>query len=461
MKKILLFALALMVLLNPSAQNISGHLPLLADQEIKLEGFKGLQTYSIAEARFDRTGKFSLNYTAADFGVGVLTSADNAPFFVILSGENIEIVGNALSQPARIEVREGLENRAFAKFATEQPRREQALSAWIYLEQIYSADSLFSSHETPLEAIQAEKDRLREEERAFLSTLPPQSYVRWFLPTRKLVSNVANVAKYQPHEVGTSIAAFRALDYADQRMYRSGLLRDAIESHFWLIENSGQPLDRVQEMMQESIDILVDQLVSHDHLLNEITGFLFDLLERHSLFGASEYLALRLLNETGCTLETDLARQLETYRAMRLGSMAADIAFSGAMLKDGASTAIQPKTLSDLKSKYTLVVFAASWCTACRDLVPQLIAHYPKWQAAGVEPVLIALDDNEADFKQFAQSTPFWSFCDYQKWEGRAVHDYYVFGTPTLFLLDASRKIVLRPNSPQHVDSWIDWQIRP
>jgi hypothetical protein len=40
---------------------------------------------------------------------------------------------------------QGYENQAFEKYAQEQPRREQALSAWIYLEKIYALDSLFAA----------------------------------------------------------------------------------------------------------------------------------------------------------------------------------------------------------------------------------------------------------------------------------------------------------------------------
>jgi hypothetical protein len=38
---------------------------------------------------------------------------------------------------------------AFSLYAAEHPRREQALSAWKYLEKIYQLDSLFSVQQLP------------------------------------------------------------------------------------------------------------------------------------------------------------------------------------------------------------------------------------------------------------------------------------------------------------------------
>ncbi len=459
MKWIVVFLLLVVTFPQLAAQTVVGTFDQLAGQAIELRGFNGFETYRIARATCDQQGRVSLDYASSDQGVGYLTTANSKPFIVILSGEDIEFVGASLGLPETIRVVKGEENQFFEQYAREQPRREQALSAWAYLERMYAGDPLFSAHQTPQNAIWQEKERIHREDADFLDILPAGSYIKWFLPTRKLVSSVSTISQYRPEEIEATIAAFRALDYADPRLYRSGLLRDAIEGHFWLIENSGNPLDTAMVMMAESIDLMVDHLLGHDALLNELTSYLFDLLERHSLFGASEHLALRLLNENGCALEDDLSRQLEIYRAMRKGNTAADIDFQDGLLLGGFDQSGLPKKLSDIDSKYTLVVFAAGWCETCRKELPELIGHYPKWRAAGVEVVLISLDDRETDFKQFVGSAPFLSFCDYGQWTSKAAHDYYVFGTPTFFLLDADRQIVLRPNSVQHADAWVEWNL--
>ena len=76
---------------------------------------------------------FEFEYSNSDYGVGYLISADKKPLFVILNGEDIEISGEALSY---IETIKGQENKWFEQYVKEHPRREQALSAWIYLEKI-------------------------------------------------------------------------------------------------------------------------------------------------------------------------------------------------------------------------------------------------------------------------------------------------------------------------------------
>jgi len=283
--------------------------------------------------------------------------------------------------------------------------------------------------------------------------------VRWFLPRCKLVSSVSTIAQHRTEEIPSTITSFRALDYTDQRLYKSSLFKDAIESHFWLLENIGKSLDSVYVEMQRSIDAMLEKLITNEERLNEVTDYLFDLLERHSLFQASEYLALKVLNEVGCTINSDLAKQLETYRAMKKGNTAPDIIFKGDNFAPGYKSKNFPKQLSDLTTQYTLVVFGASWCPTCAEEIPEIAKHYEKWRENDVEVVFISLDEEQEAYINFVKEFPFISVCDYKKWDSQIVNDYYVFGTPTMFLLDNKREILLRPNSVNQVDSWVDWFI--
>ena len=458
-RKLSLLIIGLTFCLGLFSQTITGNLSLLANQSINLEGFNGLESYSISNAIIDDKGNFELVYSKADYGVGYLLSSDKKPLFVLLSGEDIVLAGEALSYLETISVTKGRENQWFEQYAKEHPKRDQALSAWIYLEKMYTADNLFALQQTPQQAIAQEKKRINAEDSTFLAELPKASYVSWFLPMRKLVSGVSTIAQYRPEEIPATIEALRAIDYTDNRLYKSGLFKDAIESHFWLLENSGKSLDSVFIEMQHSIDAMMINLVKDEKKLNEVTDFLFDLLERHSLFQASEYLALKVLNEVSCTIDNDLAKQLESYRAMKKGNIAPDIIFSGDNYAPGYGQNNAPKKLSDLNNNYTVVVFGASWCPKCTEELPEIAKHYSKWKAQGVEVVFVSLDENKEMFKNFTSIFPFISFCDYQKWNSTAVKDYYVFGTPTMYLLNDKREILLRPNSVSQMDAWVDWNL--
>ncbi len=437
---------------------ITGTFPALAGQQVRLVGFNGFDIYTIDQSRADQQGVFKLSFAEKDFGMGYLAAEDNKAFFVILADEVLKLEGEALAFPETIIITSGKQNQQFGQYATEHPRREQALSAWAYLEKIYAHDSLFSIHSSPRKAIEAEKDRIKAEDRTFLNALDSESYVSWFLPTRKLVSSVSTVAQYRPEEIPETVESFRKLDYADPRLYKSGLFKESIESHFWLLENSGHSLDSVYIEMHVSIDRMMEHLVKNEERLNQVTDYLFSLLERHSLFGASEYLALKVLNEVGCTVDANLAKQLESYRAMKKGNIAPDFSFKGDLLAPGyAADGPIPGKLSDLKSEYVVVVFGASWCPKCTEELGKMASVYDKWKKYGVEVVFVSLDVDKKSFTDFSDSFPFISVCDYGKWNSAVVQAWYVSGTPTIYLLNNKREILLRPNSFNQMDAWVDW----
>jgi thiol-disulfide isomerase/thioredoxin len=100
---------------------------------------------------------------------------------------------------------------------------------------------------------------------------------------------------------------------------------------------------------------------------------------------------------------------------------------------------------------------SASWCPKCKEELPAIAKLYNNWKANGVEVVFVSLDDKKEAFESFAKDFPFISVCDFKKWESPIANDYYVFGTPTIYLLDQQREILLRPISVQQMDAWVDW----
>jgi thiol-disulfide isomerase/thioredoxin len=440
-----------------NAQSITGILNQSVNQSIKLEGFNGFKTYPISLSTLDEKGNFKLTYSKSDYGVGYLIANDSKPLFVILSEENIEVLGESLNFIETITIKKGQENQWFEQYAKEHSKREQALSAWNYLEKMYTLEPLLAMQDRVATSIQTEKKRIKAEDAAFLAKLPQSSYVSWFLPTRKLVSAVKAVAQNQPEEIPATIAAFRALDYTDQRLFKSGLFKEALESHYWLLENSAKSVDAVFIEMQTSIDAMMANFVQDNTKLNEVTTHLFELLERHRLFSAAEYLALKVLNETSCTIDSNLARQLESYRAMKMGNIAPDMVFDPSSFAKNTTTL---NKLSDSKSKYTVVVFGASWCPQCQEELPEIANQYSKWKSKDVEVVFIALEEDRSTFRDFVKAFPFPSYSDQKKWDTKMAMDYFVFATPTMFLLDNKREIIMRPNSVKQMDAWVDLHLK-
>ena len=143
-RSILLTFLLSICLFNVNAQqNLSGNFPLLKGQTIRLVGFKGFEIYTIDSTKVSEQGTFMLKYADQDLGMAYIAAADNKAYFVVLANEKLEIKGEILSQPESVIILKGEENKIFVNYAKAHSKREQALSAWDYLQRLYLNDAIF------------------------------------------------------------------------------------------------------------------------------------------------------------------------------------------------------------------------------------------------------------------------------------------------------------------------------
>ena len=266
------------------------------------------------------------------------------------------------------------------------------------------------------------------------------------------------IVNTSPKETQSSINIFKNINFSDPQLYSSGLIFSIIERQFWALQKSG--LDEATKLreLNASVDIILDSVKKNEKLYNDLTKYLFQYFEKYSLFTASEYIALKALNQKEVILNNALVNKLESYRKMRVGNIAPNFKLIGDVFKNGL-TVKNTIRLADINAKYKLVIFGGSWCNQCRAEMIKLLPRYNNWKAKGVEVVFISLDTDKKEFENFTAPFPFYSACDYKKWETQAAKDYYVSSSPTIYLLDKNNKIILRPRFVKAIDSWIDYNM--
>jgi peroxiredoxin len=258
-----------------------------------------------------------------------------------------------------------------------------------------------------------------------------------------------------PKEIQSSKNPFLNINYSNSQIYSSGLIYDIIEKQFWAIHKSGlDEATRYKELVA-SVDIILDSVKKNEKVYNDLTKYLFQYFEKYSLFNASEYIALKALSQKEVALNSALVNKLESYRKMKVGNSAPNFELVGDVYKNGSAVKAAIH-LYDIKTKYKLVIFGGSWCNQCRAEMIQLLPRYNNWKAKGLEVVFVSLDTDKNEFEMFTAPFPFYSTCDYKKWETQAAKDYFVSSSPTIFLLDSNNKIMLRPPTVASLDSWLN-----
>ena len=101
---------------------------------------------------------------------------------------------------------------------------------------------------------------------------------------------------------------------------------------------------------------------------------------------------------------------------------------------------------SDLKKKYTLIEFWASWCIPCRESNPKLMELHRKYNKDGFEIVAISLDENKQKWIDAIKKDQLeWiNLTDYKFNDNAAAIIYNVNGIPDNILIDEEGVIVNR-----------------
>ena len=446
MKIIINLLLLITSLQLTTAQTITGQLNAHAGQEINLSGFNNYKTIVLANTVADSLGTFTLNYPKTYRGMALLQTQDNNSIILLLNQQPITIKGTHITERDRL-VFNNTENTLFFEYAIEKGQRTNALSAWRYLENLYSKQPLFLKQTQVAKVILQEQNRILKEDVLFVNSLEKDSYLSWFIPQRTLIQETPTIIKTATQRIPEAIAQFRNTNFKNPNFKTSGLLKEFIEGHYFLLENMGQSLDTVYKEMNVSTDYLITNLTVNDSLLNTVSEQLLKYFEKRSLISAAAHLSNKVLSQSQCILNDSLVNNMQKYVTLKIGNTAPDIQ-------------LNTRKLSDFK-KPVLLVFGASGCPHCVTEKKVLLAQYSSWQKTNknIEVVYISLDTDKPAYNAAFKNTPWQNYCDYKGWDTQAAKDYFVNGTPTYVLLDKDLKILVHPNSIAHATVWVNTRL--
>jgi thiol-disulfide isomerase/thioredoxin len=113
----------------------------------------------------------------------------------------------------------------------------------------------------------------------------------------------------------------------------------------------------------------------------------------------------------------------------------------------GTLTSGQALKWENYREKIVLVDFWATWCTFCVDQEPRLKEVHAKYAGRGLEMVGVSIDTNKEDLTRYLREHEIPWITLFGKEPQEVASKYGVRGVPTLFLLDAEGKILMRSNS--------------
>lgn len=274
----------------------------------------------------------------------------------------------------------------------------------------------------------------------------PDSYVSKVILFQRTPMLPTNISEQEKSEF-MRIHFFDKMNFDDPELLRSDVYPNKLIAFLSLFSNRNFTQEQLEDSFIKGMAILMSKPFDNKLVREYVIEYLLKGFERYGLERVIAHIAETYNDETQCENEdkSDLQTRLDNYKKLAEGKIAPEIA-----IPDQNGNLI---LFSDIKSDYVMVIFWASWCPHCTQMIPEIKKLYDAQKRKKIEVIAISLDKEiEVWSKYITEQNLSWiNSCDTKSWGSKVVTDYNIYATPTIILLDKDRKILSKPITIQAV----------
>jgi peroxiredoxin len=230
------------------------------------------------------------------------------------------------------------------------------------------------------------------------------------------------------------------VDFTDDALIYSDAFTNKTIEYLSYYRNPQLPMGLLEKEFQTAVDSVLNKAKVNDIVYKHITEYLLDGFKKFGFENVIDYIVDNyVIKDDICLdekLETTLERRIQQNKLFNPGFEVPDIEMTdqiGAVVK-----------LYDIAAEKTLIIFYASWCPHCKTLLPQIFELYKNRKEKSFEVIAVSIDTSKTDWLKFITShkLDWFNVSDLKGWEGKAAKDYFIYATPTMFLVDKGNKLI-------------------
>ena len=385
---------------------------------------------SNAEIQEDGSFEFKLDSTRTKgmYRLVYAVPQEDYNFDIIYNGkEDIELTFNS---ETGVEFKKSTENKLLASYTNSMSMVTQSIGNY------FSNESKVTKDTVALKAIfKTQRETQTNFEKAAQGTMALEfiKASKPYLP-KKIEGVKTYVKNLEKHY-------FDYVDFNNLTLQSSNFLEEKMLNYVF-----GISVDTVDELSnyKKNIDVVYSHMKVAPKEVKRI--LLFDLWQQMSDLGfesIANYISENYLMDLAVSLnDQELLHSLILYKNISKGNVAPDFEII-IKEKDKAIT----KKLTELKgAENYIIVFWSSTCSHCLDEVPQLQKFVNSLEKNKVKVVAIGLEEEPYNWKNLTYDLPgFIHVYGEGKWDNKIGDAYGVTATPTYFILDKDKKIILKP----------------
>jgi|WetSurMetagenome_2_1015567.scaffolds.fasta_scaffold66510_2 peroxiredoxin len=225
----------------------------------------------------------------------------------------------------------------------------------------------------------------------------------------------------------------------DALIYSDAFTNKAIE-YLTYYRNPQLPMALLEKEFETAVDSILNKAKVNDIVYKHIVEYLLDGFKKFGFDNVINYIVENyVIKDNICldeTLETALDRRISQSKYLKSGDSVPNI-----ILPDASGALIE---LNKINAEKILIIFYASLCPHCKTLLPQICQLYKNQKDKQFEVIAVSIDTSKTDWLNFTitHKLDWLNVSDLKGWDSKAAKDYYIYATPTMFLIDKEKKLI-------------------
>lgn len=441
-KNILVKSFIILILISVSAiaQTIHVEINGIRSDKIYLSSLSG-EKVTLKDSVINFPGKivklpFRQNYS---IGLYRLTFANSSVLDFVYEGKDIKIYTDTKNVLDSLRVIESESNKLFYTFLKlNKAYKTKTELLQVVLARYPKDDSYYNETKKRLNELQSEYLQFVN----IKAQAEPASFVAKYIRSAQLP-----VIDFEiPIEKQLDYLKSHALDnvnFNDASLINSDLFTNKTIEYFSYFRNPQLPKELLEKEFMKAVDTLLNKAKVHQLVYQHITEYLIDGFKKFGFDQVLDYIVENYVIKDDLCLDVKteglIKRRIEHAKNFKIGAVVPNI-----ILPDVNGKQI---VLSKINSDKVLIVFYASWCPHCKDLLPKLNEIKKSQTGNKLEVLAISLDNKKEDWASFVKDncSNLINVSDLKGWDGKAAGDYFIYATPTMILIDKTQKILSKP----------------
>lgn len=450
-RSITLSLLLMIAISNVQAQEIIINIAGM-EGSVKLYSLEGERTFLIDSINTENgkvqilTNKYDMHTGIYKIIIGINTWID-----FIYDGDDIELTADLNNVAESVDVIKSKSNKLFHEFI----KLNKAYKTKTEMLQLIL--SRYPNDDDYLPATQSQLNKIQNNYLDFVSIKSQgnkNSFVARYiksaqLPVIRIDMNPENQISYLQSN------SLNNVDFNDAELIYSDLFTNKSIEYLMYYRNPQLTKEFLEKEFMRAVDTLLNKAKVNELVYLHITEYLISGFRKFGFDNIIDYIIDNyVVKDELCLdekLESSILNRMNQSKIFAVGSTVPNIE-----LPNTSGTIVN---LANIKTENTLLIFYASWCPHCRTILPEINQIYNEQSEKKLEVIAISLDEDRNDWLEFVKKNclNFINVSDNLGWDGEVSSSYYIYATPTMFLLDSNKNIIGKPLKTAELKELLNW----